>query len=177
MPDPMNDLQPPMDAASPVVGRQTNLNLTKSGNAGTPRFATPPAPTPQADTTHGTSGAGFGAFSSPDPTPLAVPDWLQDQQDAAGGVSTQSSTEMQLPMDMPLPNETPAQTAIRQVKEAMIAPLQAQIDAIEAHADVVIPLMADIKGLKGVIAATEDKNVMLEAIDELMSKLQRRMSA
>jgi ribosome-associated translation inhibitor RaiA len=59
----------------------------------------------------------------------------------------------------------------------MIAPLQAQIDAIEEHADVVIPLMADIQGLKGVIAATEDKNVMLEAVDELMSKLQRQMSA
>ena len=179
MANPRDELAPPMDAGSMGQSKATNLNLTKSeGNGNQPRkFAAPPRATPsEATRSGGQSGGGMGAFSQPEPTPLAVPDWLQAQQDeanaAVGGTPVVESPAMVMPTTM-----TAAERAIWEVKQAMIAPHQAAIDAINANADVIIPLLQDLKQLQGLIAATEDKNVMMEGVASLMAKLSDRIGA
>ena len=176
MGDPMDDLQSPLDAANPVSGRKTNLNLTKSGEVAPRKFSPPPrAQDSEPNRSGGASGSGVGSFSQEEPTPLAVPDWLQAQQDAAGDVATTGVVAPAQPI--PAPDMTPAEQAIWEVKQAMIAPHQAAIDAINANADVIIPLLTDLKQLQGVIASTEDKNVMIEAIKELMGRLSDSIGA
>lgn len=171
MPNPMDDLQPPLDAAAPQPGRKTNLNLTPG--APQRKFAPPPAAEEAPVTEHGASGAGFGAFEIPEPTPLNVPEWLQKKQNEAGGEAT---TGVVAPAVNPA-GMTPAEQAIWQVKQAMIAPHQAAIDAINANADVIIPLLTDLKQLQGLISSTDNKNEMIDGIKALMDKLQERMSA
>lgn len=167
MGDPMDDLQAPLNAANPVSGRPTNLNLKKSGDSAQRKFSPPPrAQESESTRSGGASGSGVGSFAQGEPTPLEVPDWLQEQQDA-----------MNSEAEAPAPDMTPAEQAIWEVKQAMIAPHQAAIDAINANADVIIPLLTDLKQLQGVIASTEDKNVMIEAVKELMNRLSDRIGA
>jgi len=167
MGDPMDDLQAPLNAANPVAGRPTNLNLKKSGDSAQRKFSPPPrAQESESTRSGGASGSGVGSFAQGEPTPLEVPDWLQEQQDA-----------MNSEAEDPAPGMTPAEQAIWEVKQAMIAPHQAAIDAINANADVIIPLLTDLKQLQGVIASTEDKNVMIEAVKELMVKLSDSIGA
>ena len=162
MANPADDLQPPLDAAAMGAERETNLNLKK-----TPRRFTPPQKAPEASREGGASGSGFGAFKSPEPTPLEVPDWLQQKQD--GNVPAITADDIQ--------EEGGAAAAIRMVKAAMIAPLQAQIDAIEANAGVIIPILTDLKQLQGLIATTDDKNEMIDAVKVLIEKTSGRMNA
>jgi hypothetical protein len=182
MGDPMDDLQSPLNAANPVSGRPTNLNLTKSGDSAQRKFSPPPrAQESEATRSGGSSGSGVGSFSQGEPTPLEVPDWLQEQQDVVNSAAEDpAGLRGEITQNMPLlpaPGMTPAEQAIWEVKQAMIAPHQAAIDAINANADVIIPLLTDLKQLQGVIAATEDKNVMIEAIKELMVKLSDSIGA